>query len=112
MNDYKELLKELRKLQNLGDAPIGREFAVIVDKLTVKDAADVIEQLVRERDAAVADLREAVMNPHIGRCEFCKYRDFKSPRCGNTKCRHGVLFSKAPDWDWQWRGVKEDIHDG
>lgn len=35
MNNYKELLKELRKLQNLGDAPIGREFAVIVDKLTL-----------------------------------------------------------------------------
>lgn len=62
MNDYKELLKELRKLQNLGDAPIGREFAVIVDKLTVKDAADAIEQLVMERDAAVADISLLIIN--------------------------------------------------
>lgn len=50
MNDYKELVAKLRKWQTLGDAPVGNGFGVIVDKLTLKQAADVIEHLVKERD--------------------------------------------------------------
>lgn len=62
------------------------------------EIADAIEQLVRERDAAVADLREwstcvtcanSIANNGVGsRCEFV------------NKCFHGTNC-------WEWRGVQD-----
>ena len=80
MNDYKELLAELRKCKYCA-----RDIA--------KYAADAIEQLVKERDAAVKDLKEWC--DELCYCEVCKH---------NSKC--SKEFCKFAN-NWEWRGVQE-----
>lgn len=87
MNDYKELIERLKS--------IGKYLNF--DKSScVYLAADAIEQLVRERDAAVKDLNIARS------CLTCKSSglDFS-----------GLDFCKGCDsWasksNWEWRGAK------
>lgn len=79
MNDYKELAEMLRSMSRA----IIREDAKLVDipeeniwdadANALVDAADAIERLVKERDAAVADL------DHVAVCDYCKY--FEYPQC-------------------------------
>lgn len=67
----------------------------------VLDAADAIEQLVKERDAAIEDLREVSLGDR-GECFACKHRN-------GTGCR---AYSDGVCWEcWQWRGVKEAEHE-
>lgn len=69
MNDYKELVAELKEL-----AEEEKEFAsnsgdiYCAEKLAL--TADAIEQLVKERDAAIADLKQASKIPYGG-CHLC-----------------------------------------
>ena len=81
MNDYKELIAELRKCKYCA-----RDIA--------KYAADAIEQLVRERDAAVEDMETIANNMLLG-CEFCKKNCAEQANCltGDTR--------------FEWRGVQE-----
>ena len=72
MSDYKELLNKARLYRKLEHSPI---------VLSVYDAmCDVIEQLVRERDAAV----EAAENIHSDFVDYvCSGRNNIAPYCGN-----------------------------
>lgn len=77
MNDYKELALLLRSNPN---------------NVFQMNAADAIEQLVRERDAAVADLHELFTNDESP-CAFCI-----AEHC--DKCIIDYPY-------WKWRGVQE-----
>lgn len=86
MNDYKELIDSLRicvKYKKAVDALCNAEFA-----------ADAIEQLVKERDAAIADLKD-----HGRNCKTCLHG-----RRGKNDC----LDREEVPCKWEWRGVKED----
>lgn len=89
MNDYKELIKELRC------------FSYVLTNS--QKAADAIEQLVRERDAAVKD---------IGwNCIKCKHYDEASPNYGYTEecenCGTYPWFDDEAESKWEWRGVTD-----
>lgn len=61
------------------------------------DAADAIEQLIKERDAAVKDIAHS--------CRTCRYNNInikKEPCLSCNKCWTGKEKSK-----WEWRGVQE-----
>lgn len=61
-----------------------------------------IEQLEKERNAAVADLKEACAGCSNDTlcCNYCKYQE------DDLQCHHDCkMYTK--EWDWQWRGVKE-----
>lgn len=82
MNDYKGLVDSLRicvKYNKAVDALCNAEFA-----------ADAIEQLVRERDAAVKDLFEEA-DSRLNTCLYCK----KDADCV-LDCDNAL---------WEWRGV-------
>lgn len=90
MNDYNELIKKLR---NAAGGDLGRKMC--------RDAADAIEQLARdidvltkERDAAVADLKDAILGD-AWECFACKYIN---------KAECSALLSGEC---WEWRGVRE-----
>ena len=87
MNDYKELLAELRKCKYCA-----RDIA--------KYAADAIEQIMtdidavrKERDAAVKDLQEWC--DELCYCEVCKHNG----KCSKEFCKFAN--------NWEWRGVQE-----
>lgn len=87
MNDYKELIEHLR---NGGGGHFGLKMCY--------EAADAIEQLVKERDAAVADLQEATLRD-VGECFACKHRN----EVGCSAYSDGEC--------WEWRGVKGVKHE-
>lgn len=92
MNDYKELIGLLAHPAD------GRDNADIMIS-----AADAIEQLVKERDAAIADLKQASKIP-FGGCHLCK--SIRTEIC--KECYRGDMFAeiaKNPTDHWEWRGV-------
>lgn len=91
MNDYKELVEKLR---NAAGGDLGRKMC--------KDAADAIEQLVKERDVAVADLRAVITSSDawLNFCDFCKHQE------PDGQCFHDCTPCNDK-WGWQWRGVQE-----
>ena len=81
------------------------------EKMRNLEAADLIESLVaeleqvkRERDAAVEDLR--------GACAFCAHvRECLVTGCTGDMgeaCKQCPCETCFHDSNWQWRGVKED----
>lgn len=89
MNDYKELVKELKRNGLSNGGALGHHSGLC------DEAADAIEQLVRERDAAVNWL------PH--QCNLCKHcHPANGIHCAKGGCA---------DWkrreNWEWRGVQE-----
>lgn len=94
MSDYKELktiIEGLRTIEKYGE--------MVIKPHEAKDIADAIEQLVKERDAVVADLRLVANN-----C-FEDYA-FSACRCCNKNdtC-NGQL---ATGCEFEWRGVQQD----
>ena len=92
MTDYKEICETLR-LANSWQFAQGYVEAML-------KAADVIEQLVKERDAAVADLKselasECGLNP----CRYCKYQE------DDNQCPHDCI-PYSEKWRWEWRGLQ------
>lgn len=110
MSDYKEIIKELnvefnecdkligRKIHlNLSDAP-PKKYEILAEDCcgemvsimqTISCAADAIEQLVRERDAAIRDL---------------KYLPFTTCKWVNTdRCKNSCLCER-----YEWRGVRDE----
>lgn len=85
MTDYKELCAALREETE--------------DR--IREAADVIERLQRERDAAVTDLKV------FHWCNFCKYCDLTY---GEEPCRSCT--SGGNEWErtnnWEWIGVQDE----
>lgn len=62
--------------------------------LELLDAADTIEQLERERDAAIEDLR------YSSECGTCGHYGLQGDNC--QKCRNNAMHPH-----WKWRGVQE-----
>lgn len=63
---------------------------------TEKDAR--IQQLEAERDAAVADIKQMVLDPYEP-C-FCDYCKLTEEECARSKCKGRSAF--------EWRGVQKD----
>lgn len=99
MNDYKELIENLDRI-------IFREKTAIygVGEINIRSMAtelkQVIEQLVKERDAAVKDLK------NIRACRFCKNEQVL---IDNEPCNSCLLFQEGTHINnFEWRGVQED----
>lgn len=100
MSDYKELIAKLRFYADTADDPI---YGICINSPKVMlHAADVIEQLVKERDAAMADLK-GLHDALEGRglcCYACKNDVFDYDKSVCAGC--------ALQDNWEWRGVQED----
>ena len=95
MSDYKDLVKYLREE---ADAVQAIEWEIpICTSNHINKAADVIEQLVKERDAAVAAVAE---HPY---CYNCKHRDKSSKEHPCIICNQ--IWPNASECKWQWRGL-------
>lgn len=108
MNDYNELAEMLRSMsraiirEDANALDIPEENIWDADANAINDAADAIEQLVKERDAAVADLRFVIASAcDLDVCLWCKHREF------DGQCHHDCI-PYSEKWGWEWRGVKED----
>lgn len=88
MNDYKELIGELREQCSRMDYDCC-ELAF--------RSADAIEQLVKERDAAVADLKD-----HGRNCKTCLH---------GGRGKNDCLDREEVPCKWEWRGVQEVEHE-
>ena len=95
MNDYKELLGDI------GDCLIAQPSETLC-KRVLREAADAIEQLVKECDAAIADLRGLADN-----CSFCVHYTAAEVPC---KSKKPCCIDGNPD-RWEWRGVREVEHE-
>lgn len=86
MNNYKELIEILRD----------ETFCGKLDY--IEDASDAIEQLVKERDAAIADLKE------YASCDYCKHSNAECEEYWNIgECGlHGLCSGEK----FEWRGVQ------
>lgn len=92
MKDYNELIKKLR---NAAGGDLGRKMC--------REAADVIAQLNKERNAAVADISQLIIYGNA--CKICKHYFSDDPifclECDEL-CPHG---------NFCWRGVREVDND-
>ena len=98
MEDYKELVAALREEAEAVQA-IEWEIPICTNN-HIAQAADVIEHLTKERDAAVADIRYLFGSPSF-KCDICKFRvcpPLEKP-CVNCGGRRK---------NWEWRGVQEN----
>lgn len=103
MNDYKELIEELRKCKY--SAPNTAQYAADAIEHLVgyaskcekecEDAEKYIEQLVRERDAAVEDLKSLAF------CNKCKHNE-------TTEGFNDICLYCREDDKWEWRGVRDE----
>lgn len=87
MNDYKELIAKCNYWINLGDE-MGKKLAITK---FMEECRDAIEQLVKERDAAMADITH--------NCKSCMKKCVISDalnRLHNGECD-----------EWVWRGVSK-----
>lgn len=92
MNDYEELIKRLRVAVDVHKV---KGCALEISAETCAEIADAIEQLVRERDAAVKDMETIANNMLLG-CEFCKKNCTEQANCLTGDAR------------FEWRGVQND----
>ena len=72
----------------------------------VPDALAYIQQLERERDAAVGLVKE------LGTCNCCKHDSFcphTIPDCMNCKDIRCPCYSCGHQSNWQWRGVQKEV---
>ena len=93
MTDYKKLCASLREE---AEAVKAIEWDIpICTQTHILEAAEAIEKIVRERDAAVDSLRKS-----FGNCFYCKYNDPVTHRCKSTPEQAGKC--------WEWKGVEDD----
>lgn len=103
MNAYKELVEMLREMsrffiRNEADLlSVPDEMITSMNAEACKDAADAIEQLVKERDAAVADCK-IILEDGV-QCNICKHY-FSEDVDACLECENKSNF--------EWRGVQED----
>ena len=91
VGDYTELISTLREE---ADAVKAIEWEIpICTENHILEAADVIEKLVKERDAAVKDLNYMI-GPYSFSCRICK-------NLNNDCCNE-----KGFQCKWEWRGVQ------
>ena len=90
--------------RNCPTCPLSGNDDCVTDAL--REAADLIERLTAERDAALADLTDARS------CKTCKYacdtRDCSSCKSKTCKCRECHLDKNA----WEWRGLPKAQEEG
>lgn len=99
--ELNELIKLTKKcsnpeLTNCNECPykaLRNENTDCLDYIMM-DLADAIEQLLRERDALLADLKK------LADCDYCKYG--KGDYCEDT-LHDGCISGEY----WEWRGVKD-----
>lgn len=106
MDDYTDLIEYLHEMHDVMlyddsiESEIPEEMITDIDAIACKEAADVIEQLLKERDAAITDFTIYVKHMEDSRkafsCEFCNEEN-----CDG--CKHCSNFV--------WRGVQEDNND-
>ena len=84
-----DLIEALRPIEVTGDAATSMCLA-----MELSEAKAEIEQLKRERDAALSDL--------YGNCECCS--NIETCYVDPCYCINANM--------WQWRGIKEDAEDG
>ena len=101
MNDYKKLVEELRFAEQLGDSPPMNRFGVLLDKAIVKAAADTIEQLVKERDAAIENIPKS--------CSKCAHSQDGYARVLADGKTDGFCLTCVSNrrCNFEWRGVTE-----
>lgn len=94
MNDYKELIADLTAAAN-------RNSNSLNTRDTCRKAADAIEQLVRERDAAIADISYLIIRP-LEVCKLCAhdFADTAAEKCPN--CSDITAYG-----NFEWRGVSK-----
>lgn len=83
-----------------------RSFATSVGLKKLGEAADIIEQLVRERDAAIADIKKCC-DP----CDTCKHCEFECTREDGDceKCTDNCICHNCRDNDrFEWRGLPNE----
>lgn len=98
MSDYEELIEKLCMAGRWIKHDDGSEETYLLSVNDCVEIADAIEQLVEERNAAVADIEK-----YCRYCIVCKNADFTNDYTHN-RCR------KCLDKDsryFEWRGVKE-----
>ena len=78
-----------------------RDFPMCVRRMD-GDAIAYIQQLERERDAAVEDLKSVVASNYFDGdyCKLCKYNE------PDGECYHTCI-PYSSKWGWEWRGVQE-----
>lgn len=111
MHDYKELIVRLISASE-------RNSNSLNTRSTCKDAADAIEQLLKERNAAVADLKEINLchwcynnNKHIIGKSKETQADIDLGECGQRGgLFHQLTLSGKRSWceNFVWRGVQEE----
>lgn len=95
MDVYKELIEELEKRGLRCGVVYGCHSGLY------EAAADAIERLVKERDAAVADLKEL---SYCSNCELCTEQDGGDCWCS---CEQDWFQWNDSCFGWEWRGVQE-----
>ena len=95
MTDYTELIAKCEELLEI----INRLNRSDLNKF-ISDAADAIERLQKERDAAVAAVHK--------QCSTCKRVDFCATDAGQPTLWACVSAAKC---NWEWRGVQEVEHE-
>ena len=94
MTDYTELIAKCEELLEI----INRLNRSDLNKF-ISDAADAIERLQRERDAAIADLKEDAS------CDYCKHAN---PECKEYWNIGEMGLSNLCHGDnWEWRGLHD-----
>lgn len=95
--DYKEQIEELRFLS--GHVPEQMCDADGEDPL--KRAADALETLLAERDAAIADIER--------RCETCKhFLIFFNGCTPDYDCDNSECSNSGGNIGWEWRGTQDE----
>lgn len=106
MNDYKGLIETLNTLLSLNDENLSERVIANNDvQNALLQATDAIEQLAKERDAAVSDITELLRQPEVcTRCWACaKWEDDgKFVNCSQTSNDCTAECSEA-----EWRGERK-----
>lgn len=96
MNDYKELIENLRMAGKSVELADGSFDIYLPTVEKCHNAADAIEQLVKERDAAIANLKS------IRACRFCKNEPILLT---NEPCNSCAFDNESK---FEWCGVQEE----
>lgn len=127
MNNADEIARALRWCSSVGDSPIGEHWGVVVQKSTVKDAADLIESLQAEnkeaweRTAAMQaeirklDMQVATMQDDLARVTAerdAAVEDMKSgiEDRGCEICKKYATRLECGECEFEWRGVKGELN--
>ena len=101
--EIEKLIEQLQKSADFEDYPVVAEFAAIIEKKYLREAATALEQLQAENDRLRRERDAAVKDIWVPRWESCKFGpgcDYISAVTGFPDC--------AGCGEWAWRGLKEE----